>query len=380
MTTADHDPRSATDRTIEQDRRHRAGRTPVLPVVVATGEGAWVTDIDGRRYLDLSSSTGALTFGHRHPALVAVAADQLTRSAFTSAAVHDDRQAGFAAALAELAGGDSVLSVDSGDEAMDVALRAAAARAQRDAAPASVVVAAGSHEPLVASGARTVPFGDAGALADALDDATAAVVLEPVQAGAGVVAAPAGYLAAARELCAERGVTLIVDETRSGLGRSGSTFAMGPGDGVPDIRLLGPALGGGIVPSAAVVGTRELLRDVSATASGSALAAAIGQRVVEMLGTGEIQTRAAALAEHLRGRLDALPGTGVTAVRTAGVWAGVDIDPAVGSATDIARRLVARGVLVESVGPATIVLSPPLVIRATELDWAIEQLRVVLAS
>lgn len=377
MTIADHDPRSATDRTIEQARRHQAGADPALPVVVATAEGAWVTDIEGRRYLDLSSSTGALTFGHRHPALVAVAADQLTRSTVTSAAVHDDRQAEFAAALAELAGGELVLPVTSNDEAIDIAV-AAASRGGSAGGPASVVVAAGSHERLVAAGARTVPFGDAGALADLVDDTTVAVVLEPV--GPGVVAAPSGYLAAARELCTERGVTLIVDETRSGLGRSGATFAMGAIDGVPDIRVLGPALGGGIVPSAAVVGTRELLADVAVAASGSVFAAAIGRRVVELLGTGEIQTRAGALAEHLRERLAALPATGVAAARAAGVQAGIDIEPAAGSAADVARRLVARGVLVEVAGPETIVLSPPLVIRATELDWAIEQLRVVLAS
>ncbi|MDD7928716.1 aminotransferase class III-fold pyridoxal phosphate-dependent enzyme [Microbacterium thalli] len=378
MTIADHDPRSATDRTMEQARRHQAGAAPALPVVVATAEGAWVTDIEGRRYLDLSSSTGALTFGHRHPALVAVAADQLTRSTVTSAAVHDDRRAEFAAALAELAGGELVLPVTTSDEAIGVALAAASRGGSAAGGPASVVVAAGSHERLVAAGARTVPFGDGGALTDAVDSTTTAVVLEPV--GAGVIAAPAGYLAAARELCTERGATLIIDETRSGLGRSGATFAMGPSDGVPDIRVLGPALGGGIVPSAAVVGTRKLLGDVAVAASGSVLAAAIGRRVVELLGTGEIQARAAALAEHLRGRLAALPGSGVAAVRTAGVQAGIDIEPAAGGAADVARRLVARGVLVEVAGPETIVLAPPLVIRATELDWAIEQLRVVLAN
>ncbi|MGZ0096091.1 aminotransferase class III-fold pyridoxal phosphate-dependent enzyme, partial [Microbacterium arborescens] len=271
---------------------------------------------------------------------------------------------------------EAVLPAATGPDALRAAVEAALGAAPRT----TVVVAAGSHPELAASGAVTVPFGDIDALAAALDDTVAAVVLEPVQVAAGVIAAPAGYLEAVRQACADRGVALILDETRSGLGRLGDTVALA-GDGeAPDLRVLGPALGGGIVPVAAVVGSRALLDAARGAASPSPLASALAHRVVEMLEAGELQTRARALAEHLAGRIETLAGAGAVAVRSAGVWAGIDVDPAVMTAAEVARRLVARGVLVDVVGETTVVLSPPLVIRATELDWAVEQLRVVLTA
>ncbi len=375
MTIAD--PPAAPDANESgSSTRALAGPAPLLPVMAATAEGAWVTDVEGRRYLDLTADP-ALAFGHRHPALLAVATEQLGRLTATSAVVADDRADGFADALAALLGAEAVLPVGAGDDALraavDVVLGAAGERA-------TVVVAAGSHPELVASGAVAVPFGEVDALVAALDAAVAAVVLEPVQARAGVVGAPEGYLEAVRQATADRGIALILDETRSGLGRLGDTVALAGGGMAPDLRVLGPALGGAIVPIAAVVGSRALLGGVVAPASVSSLASAIAHRVVEMLEAGELQNRARALAEHLAGRVEALVGAGAVAVRTAGVWAGVDVDPAVVTAPEVARRLVARGVLVDVVGESTIVLAPPLIIRATELDWAIEQLRVVLAA
>ncbi|MDR6168460.1 hypothetical protein A9Z40_04760 [Microbacterium arborescens] len=374
MTIAD--PPAAPDANESgSSTRALAGPAPLLPVMAATAEGAWVTDVEGRRYLDLTADP-ALAFGHRHPALLAVATEQLGRLTATSAVVADDRADGFADALAALLGAEAVLPVGTGDDALQVAVDVVLGAGERT----TVVVAAGSHPELVASGAVAVPFGEVDALVAALDAAVAAVVLEPVQARAGVVGAPEGYLEAVRQATADRGIALILDETRSGLGRLGDTVALAGGGMAPDLRMLGPALGGAIVPIAAVVGSRALLGGVVAPASVSSLASAIAHRVVEMLEAGELQNRARALAEHLAGRVEALVGAGAVAVRTAGVWAGVDVDPAVVTAPEVARRLVARGVLVDVVGESTIVLAPPLIIRATELDWAIEQLRVVLAA
>lgn len=374
MTIAD--PPAAPDANESgSSTRALAGPAPLLPVMAATAEGAWVTDVEGRRYLDLTADP-ALAFGHRHPALLAVATEQLGRLTATSAVVADDRADGFADALAALLGAEAVLPVGTGDDALQVAVDVVLGAGERT----TVVVAAGSHPELVASGAVAVPFGEVDALVAALDATVAAVVLEPVQARAGVVGAPEGYLEAVRQATADRGIALILDETRSGLGRLGDTVALAGGGMAPDLRMLGPALGGAIVPIAAVVGSRALLGGVVAPASVSSLASAIAHRVVEMLEAGELQNRARALAEHLAGRVEALVGAGAVAVRTAGVWAGVDVDPAVVTAPEVARRLVARGVLVDVVGESTIVLAPPLIIRATELDWAIEQLRVVLAA
>ncbi|MET3468557.1 aminotransferase class III-fold pyridoxal phosphate-dependent enzyme [Microbacterium sp. 1262] len=374
MTIADHHPTPDAN-NMDSAKRALAGAPPLLPVMVATGEGAWVTDVEGRRHLDLTADP-ALTFGHRHPALLAVATEQLGRLTSTSTVVADDRADGFADALAALLGAEAVLPATTGRDALRAAVDATLAAGERTA----VVVAAGSHPDLTAAGAVVVPFGEIDALVAALDDTVAAVVLEPVQAAAGVIGAPAGYLEAARQATADRGIALILDETRSGLGRLGDTVALAGTGAAPDLRVIGPALGGGIVPVGAVVGGRALLGDAADPASVSPLASAIAHRVVEMLEAGEVQNRARALAEHLAGRIEALVGAGAVAVRTAGVWAGVDVDPTVVTAAEVARRLVARGVLVDVVGDATIVLVPPLVIRATELDWAIEQLRVVLAA
>lgn len=374
MTIAD--PPAAPDANESgSSTRALAGPAPLLPVMAATAEGAWVTDVEGRRYLDLTADP-ALAFGHRHPALLAVATEQLGRLTATSAVVADDRADGFADALAALLGAEAVLPVGTGDDVLQVAVDVVLGAGERT----TVVVAAGSHPELVASGAVAVPFGEVDALVAALDATVAAVVLEPVQARAGVVGAPEGYLEAVRQATADRGIALILDETRSGLGRLSDTVALAGEGMAPDLRVLGPALGGAIVPIAAVVGSRALLGGVVAPASVSSLASAIAHRVVEMLEAGELQNRARALAEHLAGRVEALVGAGAVAVRTAGVWAGVDVDPAVVTAPEVARRLVARGVLVDVVGESTIVLAPPLIIRATELDWAIEQLRVVLAA
>jgi ornithine--oxo-acid transaminase len=231
----------------------------------------------------------------------------------------------------------------------------------------------------------SVPFGDAAAIEAAIDDNTAAVMLEPIQGEAGVILPPEGYLRAVREICTRRGVLFIADEIQSGLGRVGETFACDREGVVPDLYLLGKALGGGIVPVSAVVGDADVLGVIRAgehgsTFGGNPLAAAVGLRVVEMLASGEFQQRAAALGEHLEAKLGELVGSGVTAVRIAGLWAGIDIDPAVATGREIAERLLARGVLAKDTHGQTIRIAPPLVVRATELDWAVEQLRTVLAA
>ncbi|MBN9190701.1 MAG: aminotransferase class III-fold pyridoxal phosphate-dependent enzyme, partial [Microbacterium sp.] len=230
-----------------------------------------------------------------------------------------------------------------------------------------------------------VPFGDAAAIEAAIDENTAAVLIEPIQGEAGVIIPPDGYLRAVREICTRRNVLFIADEIQSGLGRVGETFACDREAVVPDLYLLGKALGGGILPVSAVVADREILGVIrpgehGSTFGGNPLAAAVGLRVVEMLQTGEFQRRAAALGEHLATKLDELVGHGVTAVRVAGLWAGIDIDPAVGTGREVAERLLARGVLVKDTHGQTIRIAPPLVVRGTELDWAVEQLTLVLAD
>jgi ornithine--oxo-acid transaminase len=406
MTSAQVD--TAMARIIADENEHVAHNYHPLPVVISRGEGAWVTDVEGKRYLDLLSAYSALNFGHGHPAILAAAQEQLNRLTLTSRAYHNDRLGPFAEALAELCGKDLVLPMNTGAEAVETGIKVARAWGYRvkGIAPdaATVVVANGnfhgrtttivgfSDDPQArddfgpfAPGFVHVPFGDAAAIEAAIDGNTAAVLIEPIQGEAGVVLPPDGYLRAVRELCTKNGVLFIADEIQSGLGRVGETFACDREGVVPDVYLLGKALGGGILPLSAVVADADVLGVIrpgehGSTFGGNPLAAAVGLRVVEMLATGEFQTRAKALGEHLAGRLASLVGNGVTGVRVAGLWAGVDIDPAVGTGREIAERLIARGVLVKDTHGQTIRIAPPLVVRATELDWAVEQLRVVLAA
>jgi ornithine--oxo-acid transaminase len=399
---------AADARVAAADVSHLANNYSPLPVVIARGEGAWVTDVEGKRYLDLLSAYSALNFGHSHPALVAVAQEQLGRLTLTSRAYHNDRLGAFATALAELCGKDLVLPMNTGAEAVETGIKVARAWAYRTkgvpADQARIVVADGnfhgrtttivgfSDDPVAhddfgpyAPGFVRVPFGDADAVEQAIDENTAAVLIEPIQGEAGVVLPPEGYLRAVREITARRGVLFIADEIQSGLGRVGTTFACDREGVVPDMYLLGKALGGGILPVSAVVADRDVLGvlrpgEHGSTFGGNPLAAAVGLRVVEMLAGGEFQARATALGEHLAARLDEFVGSGVTAVRIAGLWAGIDIDPAIGTGREIAERLLARGVLVKDTHGQTIRIAPPLVVRSTELDWALEQLKVVLAA
>ena len=379
-----------------------------LPVVIDSGEGAWLTDIDGNRYLDFLSAYSAVNFGHGNPVLTQAAIDQLAKVTITSRAVFSAPYGPFVKALAELCGKDMVLPMNTGVEAVESGIKLARKWGYEtkgvEERHANIIVMANNFHGRTTTvisfsndetarrnfgpftpGFRTVPYGDVTAIADEIDDNTVAVLVEPIQGEAGVVVPPKSFLPALRELCTERNVLMIADEIQSGLGRTGKTFACEHSGVVPDLYLLGKALGGGILPVSAVVGNADVLGVIrpgehGSTFGGNPLAAAVGHRVVETLATGHYQERARELGAHLAAALEPLIGQGVTAVRIAGLWAGVDIDLAKGTGREIAEALLERGVLVKDTHGQTIRIAPPLVIRATELDWAVEQLRHVLGA
>jgi ornithine--oxo-acid transaminase len=401
-----------TDREIAAADAYSAHNYHPLPVVVASAEGAWMTDVEGRRYLDMLAGYSALNFGHGNPRLIAAAKAQLDRVTLTSRAFHHDRFGQFCRELAELCGMEAVLPMNTGAEAVETAVKTARKWGYRvKGVPdgrARIVVAANnfhgrtttvisfSTDPEARAdygpytpGFDVVPYGDLAALEAVLDangDDTVAVLLEPIQGEAGVLVPPPGYLAGVRALTRERGVLFIADEIQSGLGRTGRTFACEHEDVVPDVYVLGKALGGGVVPVSAVVSSREVLGvfrpgEHGSTFGGNPLACAVGLEVVDMLRSGEYQARAAELGAHLHGELALLVGGGaVTQVRGRGLWAGVDIDPALGTGREISERLLARGVLVKDTHGSTIRLAPPLVISKDDLDWSLTQLREVLAA
>ena len=391
---------------IAREEAHTAHNYHPLPVVIASGEGAWVTDLDGRRYLDCLAAYSAVNFGHSNPELLDAARAQLDRLTLTSRAFHNDQLGPFVEALAALAGKDMVLPMNTGAEAVESGIKVARAWGYRvKGVPdgrANIIVASGnfhgrtttivsfSDDPSARDdfgpftpGFRTVPYGDAAALAAAMDENTVAVLIEPIQGEAGVLVPPADYLPAVRSICTERNVLFIADEIQSGLGRTGATFACDLVGVVPDLYLLGKALGGGIVPVSAVVGDADILGvlrpgEHGSTFGGNPLAAAIGRTVVGMLATGEPQDRARLLGMRLHAGLERLVGRGVVAVRGAGLWAGIDIDPSLGTGREVCELLMERGVLAKDTHGSTIRLAPPIVVDPADLDWAVDQLEAVL--
>jgi ornithine--oxo-acid transaminase len=399
-------PARSSSELIRAEARVLAHNYHPLPVVVAHAEGAWVRDVEGRRYLDMLAGYSALNFGHRHPALIAAAQRQLEQVTLTSRAFHNDRLAGFAEGLAELTGLEMTLPMNTGAEAVESAIKVARKWAYevKGVAPdrATVVVAGGnfhgrtttivsfSDDPVARTGFgpftpgfRTVPYDDLAALEAAIDDTTAAVLLEPIQGEAGVVIPSDGYLTAVRALTRRTGTLFIADEIQSGLGRTGTTLAVDHEAVAPDMVLLGKALGGGIVPVSAVLSSREILGvlrpgEHGSTFGGNPLAAAVGTAVVDLLLTGEFQRRARELGAVLSSGLTALVGRGVTGFRSRGLWAGVDVDPAVGTGREISERLMQEGILVKDTHGSTIRLAPPLPVTGEEIETALGALEKVL--
>jgi ornithine--oxo-acid transaminase len=394
---------------MEHAEAHSAHNYHPLPVVVATADGAWMTDVEGRRYLDMLAGYSALNFGHCNRRLIDAAKTQLERVTLTSRAFYHDRFAAFCSELAALCGMEAVLPMNTGAEAVETAIKTARkwgyhVKGVPDG-QAKIIVAGGnfhgrtttiisfSTDPEARAefgpytpGFEIVPYGDLAALEAVVDEHTVAVLLEPIQGEAGVLVPPPGYLAGVRRITAERNVLFIADEIQSGLGRTGKTFACEHEGVVPDMYVLGKALGGGVVPVSAVVANQPVLGvyrpgEHGSTFGGNPLACAVALEVIAMLRTGEFQQRAAELGDHLHAELSALVGGGaVEAVRGRGLWAGVDIHASHGTGREVSEKLMERGVLVKDTHGATIRIAPPLVITKDDLDWGLAQLRAVLEA
>jgi len=373
-----------------------------LPLVAASASGVWVTDVEGRRYLDMLAGYSALNFGHRHPQLVAAATRQLDRVTLVSRAFDHDQFGPFCAELAELAGMEMVLPMNTGAEAVETAIKVARKWGYLERGvphdEAIIVVFDGnfhgrtttivsfSSDPDARAdygpytpGFVSVPFGDLTALRAVFGQfgpRIVAVLIEPIQGEAGVIVPPPGFLAGVRELCTSAGVLMIADEIQSGLGRVGHTFACSAEGVTPDAYLLGKALGGGIVPVSAMVSSRSVLGVLKpgqhgSTFGGNPLACAVAREVIALLRTGEYQERSASLGAMLHARLAALPPSIVSSVRGRGLWAGVSFSSLSGRA--VCERLLSSGVLAKETHGSTIRLAPPLVITEEELGWGLDR-------
>ena len=400
-----------------------------LPVVVAHAEGAWVTDVEGRRYLDCLAGYSALNFGHRHPDLIAAAHRQLERVTLTSRAFGNDQLGPFCAELSQLlraqadecrgvrarsgalreawSGKLSVLPMNTGAEAVESGIKIVRkwgyeVKGVPEGRARIIVAADGFHGRTTtivgfstdpdarggfgpfAPGFDVVPYGDLDALRAAVTADTVAVLVEPIQGEAGVVVPPAGYLAGIREICDEHRVLFVADEVQSGLGRTGHLLATRAAGVDADVYLLGKALGGGVLPLSAVVADADVMGVLrpgqhGSTFGGNPLACAVGRAVIRLLDEGDLMRRARDLGAHLHGGLAGLVGNGVCAVRGVGLWAGVDVDPGRGTGRAVSEALADRGVLVKDTHGSTIRISPPLTVTRAELNVVIGALGDVLA-
>ncbi len=388
---------------IQLAERYGAHNYHPLPVVLATGEGAWVTDVDGNRYLDCLAGYSALNFGHAHPKLLARAEQQLHRLTLTSRAFYNDQLGPFLERLAELTGKERSLPMNTGAEAVETALKIARRWGVEvknvDPSQSNIIVMDGNFHGRTTTiisfsnddaarrgfgpytpGFRQAVYGDLSSVEELIDEHTVAVLFEPVQGESGVIVPPAHFVTGLRELCSLHNVLMIADEIQSGLGRAGATFACDRFGVTPDVYVLGKALGGGVVPVSAISCDDDIMHVITpgshgSTFGGNPLSAAVGHEVLGMLADGSYQARAMRLGHQLEAGLATLPKDAVVSSRVFGLWAGVDVNPELMSGRDLSEALLARGVLAKETHGSTLRLAPPLVASEEDIELLVNTLR-----
>jgi ornithine--oxo-acid transaminase len=398
-----------TQEYIQLEQRYGAHNYKPLDVVITRGEGVWVWDVEGKRYLDCLSAYSAVNQGHCHPRIVQALTEQAGQLTLTSRAFRNDQLGPFYQELSQLTGYQKALPMNSGAEAVETAIKAARKWGYEvRGVPedrAQIIVCAGnfhgrtitivsfSTEPHYREGFGpftpgfiTIPYGDAAALQAALEEHNQTVVgflVEPIQGESGIHIPPAGYLKRAAELCREYNVLLIADEIQTGLGRTGKLFACEHEGVEPDVMIIGKALSGGLYPVSAVLTQRDVLGlfqpgEHGSTFGGNPLACAVARAALKVLVDEHLVERSAVQGGYLLDSLATLDSPHVREIRGRGLFVGIELKPEAGGARRFCEALAGRGVLCKETHQHVIRLAPPLIIDRPELDWAVEQLRAVL--
>jgi ornithine--oxo-acid transaminase len=405
--SADSATASASDRHNAQIERCSARNYAPLPVVIARGEGCWVTDVEGRRYLDMLSAYSALNFGHCHPEIVEAFVEQARRLTLTSRAFQNDQFGPFCEELTRACGQEMVLPMNTGAEAVETALKTARkwgykikgvpeGRAEilcmaNNFHGRTISIISFSDDPQFRDGFGPftpgfplVAYGDAAAIEQAITPNTVGLLVEPIQGEGGIVVPPAGYLKRVREICTKHNVLLIADEIQTGLGRTGRLFACDHEGVKPDVLILGKALGGGMMPVSAVLASREILGvfqpgDHGSTFGGNPLACAVARVAMRVLLRDKLAERAAELGEPFMQRLRSIDSPHIREVRGKGLLIGVELKPAAGGAKSFCKQLAREQILCKETAEHVLRIAPPLTIEAKQLDWAFERFARVLA-
>ena len=391
---------------IDQESQFGAHNYHPLDVVATKGEGIWLEDVEGKRYMDFLAAYSAVNQGHNHPRIAAAMIAQCQRLALTSRAFRNDQFPPLLEKLCKLTGFDKALLMNSGAEAVETAIKAsrkwAYDRKGVEYGKAEIIAFEGNFHGRTTTivgfstdpdsyqgfapatpGFIVVPYGDLVAVEAAITPNTASILVEPVQGEGGVIIPPKGFLKGLRALCDKHRVLLITDEIQSGLGRTGKLFAFEHEGIRPDGATIGKALSGGFYPVSAFLATEDVMSVFTpgihgSTYGGNPLACAVASAALDVLVEEKLVERTAELGKHLEARLKGLQSPLVKAVRVTGLWAGIDLDPAAGGARKYCYALKDRGMLCKDTHTHTIRLAPPLVITLAELNWAVDQLEAVL--
>ena len=397
-----------TERLIAQAERVSARNYAPLPAVLSRAEGVWAWDTEGRKYLDCLSAYSSLSQGHRHPKIIHALIEQAERLTLTSRAFHNDRMGAFLDKLCTLCDMEMALPMNTGAEAVETAIKLVRKWGYRikgvERDHAEIIVCRenfhGRTTTIVgfssdarhrddfgpySGGFPLIDFGDAEQLAAAITPNTVAFLVEPIQAEAGIIIPPDGYLTEVRRICTENNVLLVVDEIQTGLGRTGKLFAyQHEADAKPDVMVVGKALGGGVYPVSAALASADIMGliqpgDHGSTFGGNPLAAAVGQAALTVIEEENLTERSRTLGEYLLAKVRDLPSEAIRYVRGRGLLLGIDIKPEAGTAREACARLLELGVLTKDTHEQVIRLAPPLVIEKAELDWLVEQLETALS-
>lgn len=393
---------SATTTSMELEARYGAKNYHPLPIVLSKGEGVWVEDPEGNRFMDMLSAYSALNQGHRHPKIIQALKDQADRITLTSRAFHNDQLGRLYEKLATITQKDMILPMNTGAEAVETAVKAIRRYAYDVKGVAEnqahIIVASGNFHgrtttiisfssdeeyqrgfgPLT-PGFTVVPYGDLAALEQAITPNTAAFLVEPIQGEAGIIIPPAGYLKQASELCKKNGVLFVADEIQTGLGRTGKMFACDWEEVIPDMYIIGKALGGGVFPVSAVAANHDILGvfepgSHGSTFGGNPLGSAVAVAALDVILDEGLPERSRELGEYFLSRLQTLSHPDIREVRGRGLFIGLELHS---KARPYCEQLKALGLLCKETHENTIRFAPPLVIERSELDWAFERIQKV---
>jgi len=397
-----------TKQFIDLENEYGAHNYHPLDVVITRAEGVWVTDVDGKRYLDCLSAYSAVNQGHVHPKILKAMIDQASKVTLTSRAFRNDQLGLFYKQLSEMSGYEMALPMNSGAEAVETAVKLARKwgyiKKNIPQEKANIIVVEGnfhgrtvtiisfSTEPAYRAnfgpftpGFKAVRYNDAKAIEDAIDEYTAAVMVEPIQGEAGVVIPADGYITKVRQICNEKNVLMIADEIQTGLGRTGKFFACQHENVKPDVTIIGKALSGGFYPISAVLADKDILGlfkpgEHGSTFGGNPLAAAIGRAALSVIEEEKLSQRSAELGAYFLEQLQEINAPVVQEIRGKGLFIAIELKKSAGGARKYCERLMEEGILAKETHDDVIRFAPPLVIDKETIDWALERIRKVLQS